>query len=275
MIAENCIFTAVLLREAPLGGNNITAYRVLHTAGAGIHCTGLPLNNISTIHFDSEGAAMNARTILGISAIGLVLSAALGLAPQGTPTNPAATTTAAAGTAPAFAVDAVHSSVMFKINHMGVTNFYGRFNEIEGSYVLDEANHANSTFEFTVKADSVDTNSDRRDGHLKSADFFNVAEYPNITFRSTKVAKAGDNKLTVTGNLTLHGVTKPVDVEMKLFPAKETRQGHRGGFESHFTIKRTDFGMDTYVAEGGLGDEVTILVAVEAARKDIQATEIR
>lgn len=205
---------------------------------------------------------MKSRTIIGITAIGLVLGLSLGLSPRSAPTDATPMLKPAA-----FAVDAVHSSLMFKINHMGIANFYGRFNHIDGSYTIDETDVTNSTFEFTVKADSVDTNNERRDGHLKSADFFNVAEYPTITFKSTKVTKKGDNQITVTGDLTMHGVTKPVDVEMKLFTAKETRQGFKGGFESHFTVKRSDFEMNYGVAEGGLGDEVTILVAVEGVQK--------
>jgi polyisoprenoid-binding protein YceI len=162
--------------------------------------------------------------------------------------------------AQAFQVDPVHSSVMFRIEHMGVCNFYGAFTDVSGSYTLDET----PSFNFTVKADSVDTRSEARDKHLKSPDFFNAVEFPTITFKSTSAQKSGDN-WKVTGDLTLHGVTKPVTAELKTWQPKDTRQGFRSGFETHFTIKRTDFGMDTYVAEGGLGDEVTVLFAAEGA----------
>lgn len=161
-----------------------------------------------------------------------------------------------------FTLDPVHSSVMFKIEHMGVSNFYGSFNDVSGTYTLGES----PSFSFSIKADSVDSRNEARDKHLKSPDFFNAPEFPTITFKSTKVEKEGDN-LKVTGDLTLHGVTKPVTAVFKFWPAKETRQGMKGGFETHFTIKRSDFGMITYVAEGGLGDEVTVLFAGEGAAK--------
>lgn len=159
-----------------------------------------------------------------------------------------------------FTLDPVHSSVMFKIEHMGVSNFYGSFNDVSGTYTLGET----PSFNFSIKTDSVDSRNEARDKHLKSPDFFNAPEFPTITFKSTKVEKDGD-KLKVTGDLTLHGVTKPVTADFKIWPAKETRQGMKGGFETHFTIKRTDFGMNTYVAEGGLGDEVTVMFAGEGA----------
>jgi len=166
-----------------------------------------------------------------------------------------------------FTVDAGHSSNMFKISHMGVGNFMGRFNEMEGTYTLDPAKPEASTFNITIDAESVDTNSEGRDKHLRNPDFFNTAEYPTITFKSTKVEKAGDNMLNVTGDLTFCGVTKPVTAKFQVFPGKETRQGFKSGFEANFTVKRTDFGNDTYVAQGGLGDEVQVTVCVEGGKK--------
>lgn len=173
----------------------------------------------------------------------------------------------AAASGVAFKVDPVHSTLIFKINHMGVANFYGRFNDIQGTYVLNEANPANCTFEFQVKTENVDTGNKSRDGHLKSADFFNASEYPLITFKSTKVERKSEMVLNVTGDLTMHGVTKPVTADIKIFGAKDTRQGVKGGLDATFTIKRSDFEMSTYVAEGGLGDEVTLMVAIEGARQ--------
>jgi polyisoprenoid-binding protein YceI len=209
---------------------------------------------------------MNARNIIGIASLGLVLGVSVGFMPRQSaplPASPAAHRSAAAS----FAVDPVHSSLIFKIEHMGIANFYGRFNNIDGEYRLDEGNPADCQFNFTVKADSVDTANQRRDGHLKSADFFNVAEYPTITFKSTKVERAGDMQLKVTGDLNLHGETKPVTADVKIFTAKETQQGVKGGLETTFTIKRSDHGMNYGVSEGALGDNVTITMAIEAARK--------
>lgn len=209
---------------------------------------------------------MNARNIIVIATLGLVAGVSVGFMPRQTDKVEPAATAAQEGAAP-FSVDSVHSSLIFKIEHMNVANFYGRFNSIAGEYTLDGKDPTKSQFNFTVKADSIDTANDRRDGHLKSADFFNVAEYPEITFKSTSVEKAGENLLKVTGDLTLHGVTKPVVANMIAFPSKETQQGIKGGLESTFIIKRSDFGMNYGVSQGALGDLVTIIVAIEGARK--------
>ncbi|MCI0363427.1 MAG: YceI family protein [Phycisphaerales bacterium] len=205
---------------------------------------------------------MKTRTLLGIAALGIVLAASIGLAPQDV--RPAMRP---AGGAEAFTADSVHSSLVFKIQHVGVTNFYGRFNDITGKFSIDAANPSLSQFDFQVKTDSVDTGSEKRDGHLKSLDFFNAAEYPTISFKSTKVVKGDNNQFKVTGDLSLHGVTKPIGVAVTSFGAKQTVHGHRGGFEGVFTIKRSEFGMDYAVADGTLGDDVQVTVAVEGIKQ--------
>lgn len=204
---------------------------------------------------------MKIHTLLGISGLGLIVALSIGLAPQDG--RPAAKSLGAAET---FTVDAVHSSVVFKIQHMGVTNFYGRFNDISGTYSIDAANPAAGNFDIQVKTGSVDTKNGQRDGHLKSPDFFNATEFPVISFKSTKVAKGANGQFNITGDLNLHGVTKPITATTIVFPARQTQKGYKSGFETTFTIKRTDFGMDTYVAEGSLGDEVQITVAVEGEK---------
>jgi polyisoprenoid-binding protein YceI len=205
---------------------------------------------------------MNVRLIAASTVIVASAAAALGFAASSnnnpTPTAPAPLVAPQADQK--FSVDAVHSSVMFRLEHMGVCNFYGAFREVSGSYTLGD----NAAFEISVKTDSVDSRNKGRDDHLKSPDFFNAAEFPAITFKSTKVEKDGEG-LKVTGDLTLHGVTKSVTVDMKTWAPKETRQGVKSGIETSFTIKRSDYGMTTYVAEGGLGDEVDIVVALEGA----------
>ena len=161
-----------------------------------------------------------------------------------------------------FTLDPVHSSVVFRIEHNGVSNFYGTFNDVSGTYTLGDAPSLN----IAIKTESVNSRNGGRDRHLKSPDFFNAAEFPSIVFKSTKVEGSGD-KLKVTGDLTMHGVTKPVTADLKVWPAKETRQGLRSGFETTFTIMRSDFGMNTYIAEGGLGDEVTVMFGAEGEAK--------
>lgn len=209
---------------------------------------------------------MTFKTVLGTIALAGIVGVSLGLTPRRAPEaspEPTQAVAAAAAAEDTFTIDGVHSGVVFKIRHMDVANFYGRFNSISGTYSPAEG----GSFDITVQAASVDTGNKGRDDHLRSPDFFNTSEYPTLTFKSTSVKAIGDNKLAVTGDLTMHGVTKPITVEMDVFPAKETRQGVKCGFETIFTVKRTDFGMDTYVTAGGLGDEVQVIVAVEGVKK--------
>jgi polyisoprenoid-binding protein YceI len=166
-----------------------------------------------------------------------------------------------------FTIDPVHSTVVYRIDHMGVAAFYGRFNEIAGDFTFDEADPAASSFNVAIKAMSVDTGNEQRDRHLQSADFFNAREHADITFRSTGVSKAADGAYEVVGDLTLHGVTKPVTVRLRPVGARETRMGYRRGFDAEATIRRSDFGMTTYLENGGLGDEVRLMIGLEGARK--------
>lgn len=212
------------------------------------------------------------RTAFFTTAAALALGISLAMAAQNAAT-PAAVK-AVTGAAPAnlaaetYEVDPVHSSVVFKITHMGVSPFYGRFNGIDGTWTYHPDSPEDSSFEISVKTDTVDTHNPRRDGHLKSPDFFNASEYPKITFKSTKVEATGEDTLRVTGDLSLHGKTKSITADLKLVGRQDTgRMGFRSGFGTEFTIKRTDFGMDTYVAEGGLSDEVTLMIGLEGARK--------
>jgi len=166
-------------------------------------------------------------------------------------------------TAPAsqqqFAVDPVHSSVMFRIKHAGAAYFYGRFNEVAGSFVLDDSG---GNLDIKVQTASIDTNSSGRDNHLKSPDFFNAREHPEISFKSKSVKKTGDNKYKATGTLSLHGVSQEVSVDIEHTGYGEFR-GQRAGFEAKFAIDRTEFGMSEYVEEGVLGADVTLIVAIE------------
>jgi len=119
----------------------------------------------------------------------------------------------------------------------------------------------------TVQADGIDTGNERRDGHLRSPDFFNAKQYPTITFESTSIEQVGENRYEVEGELTLIGQTRPVTATLEWISEGETPQGYKSGFEAQFSIMRSDFGMDKFIEGGGLGDEVTIMVTVEGARK--------
>ncbi|MHC4416481.1 MAG: YceI family protein [Planctomycetota bacterium] len=163
----------------------------------------------------------------------------------------------------AYEVDPAHSTVVFRVNHLGVSNFYGRFNSPSGKVHFDPDDPSACSFEIEIQAKNVDTNNSRRDGHLKSADFFSAKQFPKITFKSTQVTKAGQQTFNVTGDLTLHGVTKSITVELDHVGTRELpRFGLRCGFDTSFRIKRSDFGMD-FMADL-LGDEITLMAGIEA-----------
>ena len=166
-----------------------------------------------------------------------------------------------------YKVDPVHTTAIFRIKHLGVTYFYGRFNETTGSFTLNTENPSEMSFDVQIKTQSVDTNATGRNNHLKSADFFNAKQFPTISFKSKSVQSSGENTYTVSGDMTLHGVTKPVTVQMEFVGRgdKGPRFGYRAGFDVTFTIKRSDYGMN-YMQEM-LGDEVRIMVGLEGARQ--------
>lgn len=162
-----------------------------------------------------------------------------------------------------FAVDGTHSSAIFRVKHMNVAYFYGRFNDISGSYSL---NGDEAAFDITIKSDSVDTNSESRDKHLKSPDFFNAKQYPTIHFKSTTAKKVGKTTYEVAGELTLHGDTRALTMVVEKTGEGIGRRGEqRSGVETTFTIKRSDFGMDFMLQ--GLGDEVRVTVSLEGVKQ--------
>ncbi|MGI8979426.1 MAG: YceI family protein [Pirellulaceae bacterium] len=167
--------------------------------------------------------------------------------------------------AESYSVDPVHSSVSFGISHAGISDIHGRFNEFSGTFVIDKDDPSKSSFTLDIKVASVDTNNAQRDKHLRAPDYFNDKQFPTLSFKSTKV-KATDAGYDVTGDLTLHGVTKPITLSLKgghkvvEFPKGTPRIG----VTSSVTIKRSEFGMTTEL--GGLGDDVHIIVGLEAAK---------
>ena len=166
-----------------------------------------------------------------------------------------------------YKLDPVHSFVIFKIKHFNTSNTYGRLNAPTGTVVVDEADPTKSTVEVEVKSDNVDTNEPKRDQHLKKADFFDAVQFPVITFKSKSVAKGKDEgSVDIDGEMTLHGVTKPVKVTFtKTGASSDPKMGTRIGYEGTFTIKRSDYGMNFMV--GPVGDDVQLTVAIEAAKQ--------
>lgn len=187
--------------------------------------------------------------------------------------GPEADSLAKASAAGTFNVDPVHSSIHFMINHAGIANFYGRFNEFSGSFTMDSENPGASSLEFTVKVETVDTNNQGRDDHLRAPDFFNARQFPEAKFKSTSFSPgSGEGQWVVEGNLTIHGETKPVTVNLNWLGTGTFRNNDIAAFEANFTFKRGDFGMTTYLADDGgddgpLGNTVTVLVSVEGGRQ--------
>ena len=170
-----------------------------------------------------------------------------------------------------FVVDAVHSDVSFQVRHF-VSNVRGRFTDFTGTIVGDPAKPEAATVEFTVKAASIDTAQPNRDKHLRSADFFDAEKFPEITFKGTKIkATAAKDKYDVTGNLTMHGVTKPVTLQVTNLGSSGTGADAKFGFEASVTLNRKDFGILWNKAlDGGgfvLGDDVKVSINLEAGRK--------
>ncbi len=170
-----------------------------------------------------------------------------------------------ANAADTFKVDPVHSFVLFSVQHLGIANTYGRFNDLSGTVVFDKDNPSGSSVELTVQVESIDTHNSIRERSLKSPDYFDAKQFPTMTFKSTKVEGSGD-RLKVSGDLTIRGVTKPVTVDFKKGGEGKGVFGEmRGGGETRFTIKRSDFGMNFQLGE--VGDEVTIILSLEGVKK--------
>lgn len=167
--------------------------------------------------------------------------------------------------ADSYAVDPVHSSVVFRVKHLNTSHAWGRFNDIAGSFTLDESNPSASRLEFTVKAASVDTNNEARDNHLRGPDFFNAVQYPDISFASKTVEKTAEG-YEVSGELTFHGVTKPLTVTLvPTGTGKDMRGNAIAGVDATFTIKQSDFGVTMMAA--AIGDAVTLFVSIEGVKK--------
>lgn len=166
-----------------------------------------------------------------------------------------------------FALDPAHASVLFGVSHLGFSKTFGRFNIVEGKFSLDAENPENSSVEVTIDAASLDTNHAKRDEHLRGADFFDVAQFPKLTYKSTSVKRTGDKTATVTGDLTLHGVMKPVPLQVTLVnagPNPMDKSKTVAGFSARGVLRRSDFGM-AYAAPV-LGDEVEIIIEVDAIK---------
>jgi len=169
--------------------------------------------------------------------------------------------------------DPPHTSAQFSVRHMGISTVRGAFTKISGTVQYDPSDAAKSSIDVTIDATSVDTRVEMRDNHLKSPDFLDVAKYPTITFKSTRVEKAGENRLRVTGDLTLKGTTRSVVLEVTYSPMAVTgvRGETRRGFNGILQVNRKDFGLSyAQAVEAGpvVSDEITIIVDAEAVKSE-------
>jgi polyisoprenoid-binding protein YceI len=171
-----------------------------------------------------------------------------------------------------YTIDPTHCSIVFSVGHSGFSFTYGMFRTAEGKYLIDEANPANCRFQLTIKANSLDTNNQKRDDHLRSPDFFNVQQYPEITFDSTKCVRidtpdsGGVPVYQVTGDLTIHGVKKQFTIPALRMLGKGTGPygDQRSGFLCQVELKRSDFGMTGLLDKNNLvGDAVGVTVSFE------------
>ncbi|MGB9408927.1 MAG: YceI family protein [Terracidiphilus sp.] len=169
----------------------------------------------------------------------------------------------------AWTTDPAHSGVNFTIRHGGVSNVHGHFGGVTGTLVYNEADITKSTVTVTIDATTVDTGVSNRDADLKSANFFDVAQFPTAAFTSSSVVKNG-SKLTVNGNLTLHGITLPVvlDVEGPSTPvAGMTDHKPHSGFTATTTLSRTAYGIATKFPATLVGDEVKLIIELEIIKQ--------
>ena len=165
-----------------------------------------------------------------------------------------------------YTIDAVHSGVSFQISHVGLAYIHGRFDDFSGNFTIDTSDPTKSAFSLSIKSESVDTNNSKRDDHLRSPDFFNAKQFPTISFTSTSV-KPIEGGYEVTGDLTIHGATKPVTFSLKGGSSAEFPKGvSRTGFStSQIVVKRSDFGVGKPMPV--LGDEVYVSISFEGTKK--------
>lgn len=169
-------------------------------------------------------------------------------------------------------VDATHSSVDFTIRHMMIAKVKGTFHNFSAEIEANPEDLTSASISFSVELNSIDTRNADRDNHLRTGDFFNTEEHPNLTFKATKIVRTGDGEYDVTGDLSLHGVTRPETFEVTYEGSGKDPWGNeKAGFSAKGAIKRSDYGL-TYNAAletGGvlIGDEVKISIELEAGKQ--------
>jgi polyisoprenoid-binding protein YceI len=181
------------------------------------------------------------------------------------------TTVSTQAAATTWALDPAHTSVEFAIRHLMITTVRGRFSDIKGVVTSDDDDPARGSVDVTIGIGSIDTREPQRDAHLKSGDFFDVEQFPTLTFRSTRITNVGADRFKLLGDLTIHGVTREVVLDVTAEGrARDPWGGERAGFSATTKIKRSDFGLtwNQLVEAGGVavGDEVKISIDAELVK---------
>jgi polyisoprenoid-binding protein YceI len=205
-----------------------------------------------------------------LSRFALPLFAVIGLAAAlalNAPQKAAEPKSSASAAASVFVIDDVHSMALFRVQHMGAGQFWGRFNDVTGEVKYEEGKML--SFDVSVDVGTVDSGNDKLNAHLKSPDFFNTVEFPKMSFKSTNAKSIGGGRFEVSGKLSIHGVTKEVTVTIDASKIATMGGKTRAGFEGTFDIKRSDYGMTYGVEQGSIGDQVRIIIAVEAIAASI------
>lgn len=166
-----------------------------------------------------------------------------------------------------FAVDKSHAKIIFSTTHFGFSTYYGIFTDFDAKLDFDPKAPAKSALDVTINTDGIDTTNPKLDAHLKSPDFFDAAKFPTATFKATKIDVTGKTTGTITGDLTLHGVTKPVTLKATFNGGgvNPLSKAYVLGFNATGTIKRTEFGITTYAPL--VGDDVELTISAEFDRQ--------
>jgi len=182
------------------------------------------------------------------------------------------TASGVAATAP-WRIDPQHTAAQFSVRHLAISTVRGQFSNVKGTVQWDDEDITKSTVDISIDVNSVDTREPKRDAHLKSADFFDAAKYPEMTFKSKKIEKAADGKLKVTGDLTIRGTTREVilDVDGPTNPIKDMQGMQRAALTATTKINRQDYGVkwNATMDNGGVvvGDEISIVIDLEMIKQ--------
>ncbi len=171
--------------------------------------------------------------------------------------------TARQGDAEVWKLDPVHCAAMFRVQHAGAGQFWGRFNDVTGAVTWPRDDSTAPEFDVTVKTKSIDTGTAKLDRSLQGPDFFNAIEFDTISFKSTSASRVGEHKWIVKGNLTMLGKTEPIEAAVEVTGVIGNPVVAKAGWEAIFTMYRSDFGMQWGVENGALGDEVKLIIALE------------